>query len=84
MYKDDLEFGEGIQNDEVWKETSKILNTKTFGKALGDVLEGYFVCASEIIDEGKNENNNGNLNGNKNNMKISGNRSPFNISSFNN
>ena len=55
MYKDDLEFGEGIQNDEVWKETSKILNTKTFGKALGDVLEGYFVCASEIIDEGKDQ-----------------------------
>ena len=38
----------------------------------------------EIIKEKKNENNNGNLNGNKNNMKISGNRSPFNISSFNN
>ena len=38
----------------------------------------------EILDEGNDDNNNGNLNGNKNNMKIGGNRSPFNISSFNN
>ena len=56
-YKDSLNPRQDKEENEndIWKETSYILdNRTTYGKTFGDILEGFFENAAEIIDEEKN------------------------------
>ena len=61
-YKDSLnprteeeEENENKNENDIWKETSFILDKRTtYGKTFGDILEGFFENAAEIIDEEKN------------------------------
>ena len=55
VYKESLEnVEEGEETDDPWKLTTFIMEKrKTYGKTFGDIIEGYFECAAEIIDEEK-------------------------------
>ena len=56
-YKDSLNPRQDEEENEndIWKETSYILDKRTtYGKTFGDILEGFFENAAEIIDEEKN------------------------------
>ena len=42
------------ENVDIWKETSYIMRKTTNGfQTFGDILEGFFICACEILDEEK-------------------------------
>ena len=60
-YRDSLkpseeeEEHENKNENDIWKETSFILEKRTtYGKTFGDILEGYFQNAADIIEEEKN------------------------------
>ena len=53
-YKEYLKTGEKEEKD-IWKETTFIIeNRTTYGKTFGDILEGYFENAAEIMKEEDN------------------------------
>jgi hypothetical protein len=53
--QEEEEENENRNENDIWKETSFILDKRTtYGKTFGDILEGFFENAAEIIDEEKN------------------------------
>ena len=43
------------ENDDLWEQSTNILEKrKNFGKTFGDILEGYFISASQILEYKKN------------------------------
>ena len=54
-YKDSSKTEEDEEEKEIWKETTFIINKRiTYGKAFGNILEGFFVNAVEIMKEEEN------------------------------
>ena len=54
VYKESLEVEEGEETEDPWKLTTFIMAKRiSYGKTFGDILEGYFECVAEILDEEK-------------------------------
>ena len=53
IYKECIENGD--ENEDPWKITSALLKKRiSYGKTFGDILEGFFMAASEIYEEERN------------------------------
>ena len=53
IYKECIENGD--ENEDPWKITSALIKKRiSYGKTFGDILEGFFMAASEIYEEERN------------------------------